>query len=172
MPALAAQGSCMSLGSSQEGGQGRGHEHERGAAVAEQVRLALKHRRPWSLRTQTWLVMFAVLMALSLVSTILATRDFAHLIDLAPIVKEAGRRLMLVKAGAFFARELVLDDGFSRMSRQELSDVLLYVLEQVRRADQALRLGDPASGIEQGADVRNEFHNTIMYSNSCPWTEP
>eukprot|EP00961_Rhodomonas_salina_P297508 3937271-Rhodomonas_salina.2 len=62
--------------------------------------------------------MFAVVFTLCLISTVLSTRRFSHLIELAPVVKEAGQRLMLVKAGVFFARELVLADHFSRMSQQ------------------------------------------------------
>lgn len=54
---------------------------------------------------------------------------------MAPTTNQAGRRRYLVRSCCHFTRELVLDDGFSRMPKPWLASALRYHLEELRKAD-------------------------------------
>lgn len=62
-------------------------------------------------------------------------------------------------------RELVIDDGFARMSKQEIAEALHLYLARLTEANDAVRLGG-SLGIKVGADKRNARHNRIMYGVS------
>jgi len=138
--------------------------------VITSLNLSLKTRRVWYSRSMVYLVSFVVLLTLSLMSTIYPSRTQPELLSLAPIINEAGLREELGRAVVFYARELILDDGLSRHTKQELSDATSYLIQELRKADHAIRLGG-LHDIEKGADNRNTLHNEIMYGHKCPWRE-
>mmetsp|Transcript_17440 Transcript_17440/g.48162 ORF Transcript_17440/g.48162 Transcript_17440/m.48162 type:complete len:101 (-) Transcript_17440:588-890(-) len=78
---------------------------------------------------------------------------------------QAGRRRFLHRACVHFARELVLGDGFSRLNSSELAAGLLWSLEELRAADDAVRLGG-SLGVTTGSDqgLGGVDHNNFVYS--------
>lgn len=69
------------------------------------------------------------------------------------------------------AAEQVLQDGLSRMSKEELAGTLSFLVSELKDSDDAIRLGG-SKGIRVGADHRDELHNQIMYNSGCPWRSP
>jgi len=117
-----------------------------------------------------YIVSIIVLLALSIFTFQYPARKIQELVNIAATLDIAGRRDYEAKGCAYLARELVLDDGLSRLKRQEISSALSYYLEAFEAADEAVRLGN-SLGINLGADYRNEMHNQIMYRSGCPWRE-
>ena len=61
---------------------------------------------------------------------------------LAPTVNQASRRIYLARTIAFLSRELVLDDGLSRMHPLEIASFLNQALDEFARVDKAVRFGN------------------------------
>jgi len=132
----------------------------------------LETKRAWFDKVSIYGAVFLVVMVLSLLSSFYPSRNMGTLITLAPIVDQAGRREELVRACIMYARELMLDDGLSRHDKQELSNALSFLIDDLRVTDMAVRLGKrPDRNIIVGADDRNEVHNEVMYGHSCPWQD-
>eukprot|EP00293_Proteomonas_sulcata_P007984 CAMPEP_0184302136 /NCGR_PEP_ID=MMETSP1049-20130417/12183_1 /TAXON_ID=77928 /ORGANISM="Proteomonas sulcata, Strain CCMP704" /LENGTH=300 /DNA_ID=CAMNT_0026613341 /DNA_START=17 /DNA_END=919 /DNA_ORIENTATION=- len=90
---------------------------------------------------------------------------------MAPSMDLADKRLFLMKGCALLSRELVLNDGFSRMHPERIAGTLSFMLDDLREVDLAIRLGGLRE-VRVGADRRgNELHNQIMYSNGCTWKD-
>jgi len=119
-------------------------------------------------KTHVYIVSIFVLLALSIFTFQYPARKIDELINIAATLDIAGRRDYLGKSSAYLARELVLDDGLSRMERQEISSALSFYLGEFAAADEAVRLGN-TMGISNGADYRSDMHNRIMYRSGCPW---
>lgn len=126
-----------------------------------------KHER-WSTRTWAWVCAMGLLVGLAMLLNWFPARQMSVLVTLSPTINQAGRRRTLSRACAHLTRELVLDDGFARLSRRELAGALSFYLQELRRANDAVRLGGDL-GIEVGADARNKDHNRIMYKDGCLW---
>jgi len=133
------------------------------------TRRALEKYQP--LINKWWLHLGVVvsMIGVSIMFTMYPARRMDALVDLAPTINQAGRRRFLTRACVHLSRELVLNDGFSRMSRNDVASALSFYLLELGRADDAVRLGG-AYNIGTGADYReNVQHNEIMYGEGCPW---
>jgi len=87
---------------------------------------------------------------------------------LAPTINQASRRVYLARTIVFLSRELVMDDGFSRMHVVDIASFLNEALQEFGRVDKAIRFGNDL-GIKEGADQHNHEHNLVMYADGCPW---
>lgn len=122
---------------------------------------------PWHSWKVAWVFMTGLILMFCLLSTIFPMRAVPDLHDMTPIIRQAGHRLPLVQTIIFLARELVLDDGLSRMRKPEIAHRIMLALDDLKATHEAVRLG--GMGIKRGCDVRFEEHNTIMYERGCPW---
>ena len=80
----------------------------------------------------------------------------------APTIRQSDQRHYLILTCIHLARELVLNDGLSRLSKQQIASALKWHLDRARQSDSAIRLGGDL-GITVGADKHSPNHNTIMY---------
>lgn len=135
------------------------------------IRQALRASQTWTGSPWVYAGMFAVMLALCILSIVYPARFVSRLVNLGPTTNAAGRRKYLARACSHLSRELVLNDGFSRMTQAELHGALHWHLEELKRVSAAVRLGDEEMGIKVGADFRNAEHNTLMYQNVCPWRQ-
>jgi len=87
--------------------------------------------------------------------------NFAAMLQ-APTIRQSDQRHYLILACIHLARELVLNDGLSRLSKQQLASALKWHLDKARQSDSAIRLGGDL-GITIGADKHSPNHNIIMY---------
>jgi len=126
-----------------------------------------KHER-FSARASVWLLSLAMIVGLSLLLNWFPARRMGDLVTLAPTINQSGRRRMLTRLCIHLTRELVIDDGFARMSKQEIAEALHLYLARLTEANDAVRLGG-SLGIKVGADKRNARHNRIMYGDGCDW---
>mmetsp|Transcript_10088 Transcript_10088/g.24853 ORF Transcript_10088/g.24853 Transcript_10088/m.24853 type:complete len:401 (+) Transcript_10088:2-1204(+) len=85
------------------------------------------------------------------------------------MLNQAERRQFLLRLCCHLSRELVLDDGFGRMTKKEATSSLAYYLDQYEQADKAVRLGNGINKVSYGADESLNIHNDVMYSTGCPW---
>eukprot|EP00284_Hemiselmis_tepida_P000001 CAMPEP_0174943112 /NCGR_PEP_ID=MMETSP1355-20121228/75817_1 /TAXON_ID=464990 /ORGANISM="Hemiselmis tepida, Strain CCMP443" /LENGTH=273 /DNA_ID=CAMNT_0016190335 /DNA_START=37 /DNA_END=858 /DNA_ORIENTATION=- len=81
---------------------------------------------------------------------------------------QAGRRRFLTEGVVHYTRELVLNDGFSRLTKAESTADLRHYLTELGDAHSAITRGG-AKRIRIGADTRSPAHNRLMYSPGCPW---
>ena len=63
------------------------------------------------------MVVLLVILAMCICSIVIPSRFIAQMVNLGPLSNNAAYRRTLVKSCAHLARELVLNDGFSRMSQ-------------------------------------------------------
>jgi len=130
----------------------------------------LARRKGWKNQPITYVFATAAVLVLCVMSIIWPARTTSILADLAATTNQAGRRRYLVRSCVHYTRELVLNDGYSRMDRIELSTALRFYLQEFKDAHKAVRLGGDKN-ISVGADDRSELHNSIMYDAGCPWRE-
>ena len=90
------------------------------------------------------------------------------LVNIAATLNYASRRNFLVRTLVFLCRELVFDDGFSRLSRDQVMTAIDYYSTELVMSDSAVRVGG-AFGINVGADEHNKEHNEVMYNEGCSW---
>eukprot|EP00286_Rhodomonas_abbreviata_P015596 CAMPEP_0181332530 /NCGR_PEP_ID=MMETSP1101-20121128/25153_1 /TAXON_ID=46948 /ORGANISM="Rhodomonas abbreviata, Strain Caron Lab Isolate" /LENGTH=301 /DNA_ID=CAMNT_0023442201 /DNA_START=8 /DNA_END=913 /DNA_ORIENTATION=+ len=109
-----------------------------------------------------------MVLMLCLLSTLYPARHVPNLVNLAPTINQASRRRFLTIACVHWARELVLDDGFSGMDARAVTHALRFYLKELEDSDTAVRLGG-LLGVDAGSDYINEKHNDVMYSPGCPW---
>mmetsp|Transcript_16537 Transcript_16537/g.39561 ORF Transcript_16537/g.39561 Transcript_16537/m.39561 type:complete len:356 (+) Transcript_16537:2-1069(+) len=126
---------------------------------------------PLSARRWVWLCAVLSVFCFAMLLNWFPARRMGDLVTLAPTINHAGRRRFLLRICSHLSRELVLNDGFSRMTQAELHGALHWHLEELKRVSAAVRLGDEEMGIKVGADFRNAEHNTLMYQNVCPWRQ-
>lgn len=159
-------------------------EEEEGAAgllheVSEVWERELRHQstrfRSWHTRFDFSFVVLLLVLAMCIFSTVYPTRTLPDIQDMAPMIDFAGRRHYQLQVCAFLARELVLDDGFSRMTHEQLAGQLSLCLERLRVTYDAVRLGNAGQGVHNairvGADDRFSDHNQVMYTPGCSWRE-
>ncbi|KAJ1482507.1 hypothetical protein T484DRAFT_2659135 [Baffinella frigidus] len=121
-------------------------------------------------RSSTYMIVLFALFAISICSVVVPWRFVGQMVNLGPTSNHAAYRRCLVKASAHLTRELVLNDGFSRMTQGEIAGTLNGILTQLRQSDQAVRRGNLLR-IQGGADQRSKEHNAVMYGQGCPWNE-
>eukprot|EP00961_Rhodomonas_salina_P132383 1781487-Rhodomonas_salina.1 len=143
---------------------------EVGEQTAKVLREETLKRRAWHSRMTTWGLVTVFMVAFSLFAILYPMRALPDIKDMAPIVDHSGRRAYMVQACIFLSRELILDDGFSRMSKAHLAHELEEYLAELRRDHHAVRLGGDR-GIAKGADFRFHSHNTVMYEPGCAWRD-
>lgn len=136
----------------------------------EAVATCMRKELPLWVRTSVHLTVALICIGLSVLNTTYPTRQMHQLVTLAPTINQAGRRRFLTRSCVHLSRELVLDDGFSRMKKAEIASALHFYLSELKVANDAVRLGG-ALDITVGADHRNEEHNRIMYGKGCPWRD-
>jgi hypothetical protein len=93
-------------------------------------------------------------------------RFVGQMVNLGPIANQAEYRRCLVKSCAHLTRELVLNDGFSRMTQGETAGTLDGMLAQLRQSDKAVRRGNLLR-VGQGADYWSTEHNHVMYEEGA-----
>mmetsp|Transcript_39743 Transcript_39743/g.81397 ORF Transcript_39743/g.81397 Transcript_39743/m.81397 type:complete len:320 (+) Transcript_39743:140-1099(+) len=137
------------------------------------VKDALQKRQHWFSRRPVYALSLALMLGLCLLSILYPARVVNDLVNLGPTTNQGGRRRYLMRACVHYARELVLDDGFSRMDKATITGALAHHLAELRTANDAVRLGGFLN-VTEGADFRtgrNKDHNNIMYEGGCPWRE-
>jgi len=67
-------------------------------------------------------------------------------------------------------REMILADGFDRLSAEDNANAARYYLHELILSDKAIRLGK-GKHIGLGADYREKEHNEIVYGTGCKWRE-
>jgi len=144
---------------------GRRHTESMGS-----VSRVIKARQQWHSRVEVYVAAAAVVLAICVLSMAYPARNIAAIVNQAPTTNQAGRRRFLVRSCCHFARELVLDDGFSRMDKSWTASALRFHLEELKTADRAVRMGNELD-VSLGADFRNKEHNVVMYNEGCPWRE-
>jgi len=121
-------------------------------------------------RKPIYFSVIALMVGLCVFHMAFPARRIPQLTRLGPTTEQADRRIYLIKSCSHLARELVLNDGMTRLRKDELASGLLYELEELERADKAVRFGGDY-GIDLGADFHNPEHNVIMYSEGCMWRD-
>jgi len=128
------------------------------------------HERGFFLQTTVYVGVFTVLLGFNLLFHLYPARTIGDLVNLAPMIDMASRRVFHTLALAHLSRELVLGDGFSRLTKESLVGAIDDISGRLEDANHAIRFGG-SLGIKTGADARNEEHNRIMYAKGCPWRE-
>jgi len=129
---------------------------------------ALASTRPLLVRPATIIIIIFITVVLCVLSTVYPAREMGYMVLLAPTINQASRRLYLARTIVFLSRELVLDDGLSRMHVLDISSFLDEAVREFVRVDKAIRFGHDL-GIVEGADQHNHEHNLVMYADGCPW---
>ena len=128
----------------------------------------LATRMKWHNSLRTYLFALAVIMTCSIFCVVYPTKKIGVFVNSAATLNHASRRRYLVTNLIFLTRELVLDDGFSRLRNDQLTSAISYYLQSYQDSDEAVRMGNKL-GVAQGADDRNADHNEIMYLPGCKW---
>jgi len=134
----------------------------------EMLENELAKRKAWYTHDKVYIVVFAIMFALCVFSMVYPSRLINLIVNMGPTTNQAGRRRYLTEAIIFFTRELILNDGFSRISKAEATTNLAYYLEELKHADKAVTRGG-SKRITIGADARSHDHNVLMYAPGCPW---
>jgi len=119
-------------------------------------------------RASTYAVVLLIIMTMCICSIVVPSRFIGQMVNLGPLSNNAAYRRTLVKSCAHLARELVLNDGFARMTQGEIAGTLRGVLGQLRKTDEAVRRGNLLR-VGEGADYWSDEHNAVMYDAGCPW---
>ena len=78
--------------------------------------------------------------------------------------KHSDRTSSIINSLSYFSPFLqVLNDGFSRFDKNQMTSAIDFYQQQFIRSDLAVRKGG-VFGIRTGADDHNEEHNRIMYT--------
>lgn len=143
---------------------------ELGDALTNELDSMMVKHRHWHSRAITWVAAMIIMGGFSVFTTMYPMRVLPDIKDMAPITDHGGRRAYIMQECVFLTRELILDDGYSRMHATELAQRLDGSLKRLRREHTAVRLGGD-QGIVKGADVRFASHNKVMYDPGCMWRE-
>mmetsp|Transcript_17439 Transcript_17439/g.48149 ORF Transcript_17439/g.48149 Transcript_17439/m.48149 type:complete len:1292 (-) Transcript_17439:986-4861(-) len=125
----------------------------------------IEQRRPWYAQRAVHFVTLLIMLVICILSIVYPSRNIDTMVNMPAKRNQAGRRRFLHRACVHFARELVLGDGFSRLNSSELAAGLLWSLEELRAADDAVRLGG-SLGVTTGSDqgLGGVDHNNFVYS--------
>jgi len=132
------------------------------AATMEELDRELVNRQAWYTQTHVFFTVFLVVMALCIFSMVYPARLISMIQNIAPTTNQAGRRRYLTRAVVYFARELIMNDGFSRLSAEEATRSLTLYRKKLKEADTAIRRGG-SMGVRIGADFRSREQNELMY---------
>ena len=124
-------------------------------------------KSPWYNRTVTYFCVLVVLLFLSIFFVIFPLPYVDKILAMAPITNMAEKRYFTMKATAYLARELVLSDQFTWLSRSELTSALQFYYNEFVNIDKAIR-GGGGYGIQSGMDSDPE-HSKLMYGVGCWW---
>ncbi|KAJ1484654.1 hypothetical protein T484DRAFT_1796325 [Baffinella frigidus] len=119
-------------------------------------------------RVSTYVAVLILILVMCVCSIVVPSRFIGQMVNLGPTSNHAAYRRCLVKSCAHLTRELVLNDGFSRMTQGETAGTLNGILKRLRQSDYAVRRGNLLR-IGEGADFWSKEHNTVMYDPGCPW---
>ncbi|KAJ1478727.1 hypothetical protein T484DRAFT_1816834 [Baffinella frigidus] len=137
--------------------------------IADVVRSMTPHQSLY-FRQETFNLVLFIILGVCITSIVLPSRYVGHMVNLGPTTDHAGYRRSLVRSAAHLTRELILDDGFSRMTKGEIAGTLENIMLQFTDFDHAVRRGN-AHGVKEGADVWSPEHNVVMYHKGCPWRD-
>jgi len=140
------------------------------APTVKELEKQVIKRQVWYSRTRAFWVMQAFLLGLSIIFVVFPLQLVDSIINLGPTQNQAGRRRYLTRATVHYSRELILDDGFTRLTKGDANQMLAFYKDKLRSADTAIRRGG-THGILVGADFWSEAHNAIMYDKGCVWKE-
>jgi len=106
--------------------------------IVRSINDIMKSKRSWFNKKSVYAVIMASLLLLGVMSSAFPARNLPNLITLAPIVNQAGRRVELFRALISYAREVIMDDGLSRHSVQELSNAMKWLIDDLYKTDKAI----------------------------------
>ncbi len=125
--------------------------------------------RPLVSRWSASIVVLLVVAALCCATYMRPAERLNMLIDMAPLLNQAGRRKYMFRMCVFLARELVINEPTARLSKNEAAVALNQCIADFVRIDKALRLGHDLR-IRRGTDgLGIRRIDTIMYADGCPW---
>jgi len=137
--------------------------------VVKWIRKALSSKEKWYNKLTVYGVVLGMTLGWCIFSILYPARQIIFLIDMAPLTDATSKRMRFMRECTFYARELMLDDNFSRLTRAEASAALQTCTHELVKIDRGVRIGDPDLGINVGQDVLSKRHNSIMYDPGCPW---
>jgi len=143
-------------------------QQQRAMELSEVLKLQVLQHQKWFTRKHIYIGVLFIVLGLSIFTFQYPARKVDELVNIAAAFNLAGRRRYLVRACAFLSRELILDDGTTRMTRNEIVSALKFYLNELIESDSAVRLGG-SRGVSVGMDSLSEKHNQIMYTKICPW---
>jgi hypothetical protein len=144
------------------------------------LRKLIISQQRWYNRTWVYLGALFIVLFVCTISMAFPSRQIPVLVNMAPTTNQGGRRRFLVVAVAHFTRELVLDDGFSRLTKQELSDGLRSCPAPPAPRTNRTRLSSPPykpdaplspAPYESGVHVSPSLHCRAPRSRAPPRSE-
>jgi len=93
-------------------------------------------------RVSSYVGVLILVLIMCVCSIVVPSRFIGQMVNLGPISNHAAYRRCLVRSCAHLTRELVLNDGFSRMTQAETAGTLHGILTQLRLSDKAVRRGN------------------------------
>jgi len=112
-------------------------------------------RQAWYTHWIAYATMFFLVLACCFLSMGIPARHIKDVVNMAPTVNQAGRRRYLTSAIVHFVREMILADGFDRLSAEDNANAARYYLHELIKSDKAIRLGK-GKHIGLGADYREK----------------
>ncbi|KAJ1478724.1 hypothetical protein T484DRAFT_1960560 [Baffinella frigidus] len=138
--------------------------------VKAEIGSAMHVHKSFYNRHLTYMVVISLILGLCVVSVAIPSRFIPKIVNLGPSTDLSEFRQALVKSCVHLSRELVLDDGFSRMSAPQIAGTLKHAVTLLHDVDVAVRRGGAMDMLE-GADLWSDHHNRVMYDKGCPWRE-
>lgn len=96
-------------------------------------------RMRWHNSIQVYSLALCIIMTVSIFCVLYPTKKIGVFVNSAATLNHASRRRYLVSNLAFLTREIVLDDGFSRLRNDQLSAAINYYI-QVRECPLGFRV--------------------------------
>ena len=125
--------------------------------------------RPLVSRWSSSVVVLLVVAALCFATYMRPAERLNTLIDMAPLLNQAGRRKYIFRMCVFLARELVINEPTARLSKPDAAFALNQCIADLIRVDKALRLGHDLR-IRKGTDgLGIKDIDNIMYTDGCLW---
>lgn len=134
------------------------------------IATTLERREPLDLKKKIHTVCLLVLFVVSILNTVFPATRMQELVSLAPTINQAGRRIVLANSCSHLCRELVIDDGYARMAKEDVASALRYYLDELRLVDHAVRHGGSRK-VEEGTESRGDEVGRLMYGDGCPWRD-
>uniref|UniRef100_A0A7S0MNW7 Uncharacterized protein n=1 Tax=Cryptomonas curvata TaxID=233186 RepID=A0A7S0MNW7_9CRYP len=129
-------------------------------------------RMKWYFRSEFHGTALLLVLIVCLCAWLLPLRILPDLVNIAVLSRQARDAGGGVLQCVFFARELVLHDGFSRLSPQQLAQKLRGSCTDLQRSVKRLRLGGDGV-VHFGADTlvspTMDKYQAVMYQPGCPW---